>query len=118
MFPRLRPRQYYDLVIEISLVRPGPITGGMVHPYLRRRNGEEPIDYPHPTLIPVLKKTLGIPLFQEQVMISGRRSRLYSGRSRPASTGYGRLEKFWPHRKAPATSHCSNARKRNRATIC
>ncbi|MEE2904728.1 MAG: error-prone DNA polymerase [Myxococcota bacterium] len=68
MLPRLRPRQYYDLVIEISLVRPGPITGGMVHPYLRRRNGEEPIDYPHPTLIPVLKKTLGIPLFQEQVM--------------------------------------------------
>ena len=68
MLPRLRPRNYYDLVIEVSIVRPGPITGGMVHPYLRRRNGEEEVTYPHPCLEPVLKKTLGIPLFQEQVM--------------------------------------------------
>jgi error-prone DNA polymerase len=68
MLPRLRPQHYYDLVIEVSIVRPGPITGGMVHPYLRRRNGEEPVDYPHPSLIPVLEKTLGVPLFQEQVM--------------------------------------------------
>lgn len=68
MLPRLRPRSYYDLVIEVSLVRPGPITGGMVHPYLRRRRGEEPVTYPHPCLEPVLKKTLGVPLFQEQVM--------------------------------------------------
>ena len=68
MLPRLRPRTYYDLVIEISIVRPGPITGGMVHPYLRRRNSEEPVDYPHPSLEPVLEKTLGVPLFQEQVM--------------------------------------------------
>jgi error-prone DNA polymerase len=68
MLPRLKPRNYYDLVIEISIVRPGPISGGMVHPYLRRRNGEEEVTYPHESLIPVLKKTLGIPLFQEQVM--------------------------------------------------
>ncbi len=68
MLGRLKPRSYYDLVIEISIVRPGPITGGMVHPYLRRRNGQEEVQYPHPSLIPVLKKTLGIPLFQEQVM--------------------------------------------------
>ncbi|HWP56375.1 MAG TPA: error-prone DNA polymerase [Candidatus Acidoferrales bacterium] len=68
MLPRLRPRNFYDLVIEISIVRPGPITGGMVHPYLRRRNGEEAVDYPHPSLVPVLEKTLGVPLFQEQVM--------------------------------------------------
>ena len=68
MLGRLKPRNYYDLVIEISIVRPGPITGGMVHPYLRRRKGEEAVEYPHPCLIPVLKKTLGIPLFQEQVM--------------------------------------------------
>ncbi len=68
MLPRLQPRMYYDLVIEISIVRPGPITGGMVHPYLRRRNGEEPVTYPHAILEPILKKTLGIPLFQEQVM--------------------------------------------------
>ncbi|MBI1382516.1 MAG: DNA polymerase III subunit alpha [Planctomycetaceae bacterium] len=68
MLPRLKPRTYYDLVIEVSIVRPGPITGGMVHPYLRRRNGEEPVLYPHPCLEPVLAKTLGVPLFQEQVM--------------------------------------------------
>ena len=68
MLPRLRPRNYYDLVIEVSIVRPGPITGGMVHPYLRRRRGEEPVIYPHECLEPVLRKTLGVPLFQEQVM--------------------------------------------------
>lgn len=68
MLPRLKPRSFYDLVIEVSIVRPGPITGGMVHPYLRRRNGEELVTYPHPCLKPVLEKTLGVPLFQEQVM--------------------------------------------------
>ena len=68
MLPRLKPTNFYDLVIEISIVRPGPITGGMVHPYLRRRQGKEPVDYPHPSLKPVLEKTLGVPLFQEQVM--------------------------------------------------
>jgi error-prone DNA polymerase len=68
MLPRLRPRRYYDLVIQISIVRPGPITGGMVHPYLRRRNGEEEVVFPHECLRPVLEKTLGVPLFQEQVM--------------------------------------------------
>ncbi len=68
MLPRLRPREFYDLVIEVSIVRPGPITGGMVHPYLGRRAGEETVEYPHPKLEPVLKKTLGVPLFQEQVM--------------------------------------------------
>ena len=68
MLPRLKPRNYYDLVIEVSIVRPGPISGGMVHPYLKRRNDEEEVIYPHPILEPVLKKTLGVPLFQEQVM--------------------------------------------------
>ncbi|HET7007862.1 MAG TPA: error-prone DNA polymerase, partial [Candidatus Binatia bacterium] len=68
MLPRLRPENFYDLVIEISIVRPGPITGGMVHPYLRRRQGKENVEYPHPSLKPVLEKTLGVPLFQEQVM--------------------------------------------------
>ncbi|MHC4849338.1 MAG: error-prone DNA polymerase [Planctomycetota bacterium] len=68
MLPRLLPRNFYDLVVEISIVRPGPITGGMVHPYLRRRKGIEEVVYPHACLEPVLKKTLGVPLFQEQVM--------------------------------------------------
>ncbi|HVU01883.1 MAG TPA: error-prone DNA polymerase [Polyangiaceae bacterium] len=68
MLPRLRPQKFYDLVIEVAIVRPGPIQGGMVHPYLRRRNGEEPILAPHPSLVPILERTLGVPLFQEQVM--------------------------------------------------
>ncbi len=68
MLPRLQPRTYYDLVIEISLVRPGPIAGQMVHPYLRRREGLEPVRFPHPSLEPVLARTLGVPIFQEQVM--------------------------------------------------
>ena len=68
MLPRLRPRRFYDLVVEVAIVRPGPIQGGMVHPYLRRRNGEEEAVMPHPILAPILERTLGIPLFQEQVM--------------------------------------------------
>jgi error-prone DNA polymerase len=68
MLPRLRPRRFYDLVIEVAIVRPGPIQGGMVHPYLRRRTGEEAVDLPHPKLAPILDRTLGVPLFQEQVM--------------------------------------------------
>jgi error-prone DNA polymerase len=68
MLPRLKPRKFYDLVIEVAIVRPGPIQGGMVHPYLRRRNGEEAVEAPHAVLEPVLARTLGVPLFQEQVM--------------------------------------------------
>jgi error-prone DNA polymerase len=66
--PRLRPRVFYDLVVEVALIRPGPIQGGSVHPYIRRRNGREPVTYLHPLLEPSLRKTLGIPLFQEQLM--------------------------------------------------
>jgi error-prone DNA polymerase len=68
MLPRLLPRCFYDLVIEVAIVRPGPIQGGMVHPYLRRRKGEEAVTYPNPAVEQVLAKTLGVPLFQEQVM--------------------------------------------------
>ncbi|WP_084240776.1 error-prone DNA polymerase [Pedobacter africanus] len=68
MLPRLRPKCFYDLVIEVAIVRPGPIQGDMVHPYLRRRNGEEPIEYPSKELETILGRTLGVPLFQEQAM--------------------------------------------------
>ncbi len=68
MLPRLKPRTFYDLVIEVAIVRPGPIQGDMVHPYLRRRNGEETVEYPSPELRDVLGKTMGVPLFQEQAM--------------------------------------------------
>src|SRR5438552_292990 len=68
MLPRLKPRKFYDLVIEVAIVRPGPIQGDMVHPYLRRRNGQEPVTFPSGELEQVLGKTLGVPLFQEQAM--------------------------------------------------
>lgn len=68
MLPRLRPKTFYDLVIEVAIVRPGPIQGDMVHPYLRRRNGEEPVEYPSKELEDILSRTLGVPLFQEQAM--------------------------------------------------
>ena len=68
MLPRLKPRSYYDLVIEVAIIRPGPIQGDMVHPYLRRRNGEEAVSYPSDEVRNVLQRTLGVPIFQEQVM--------------------------------------------------
>jgi error-prone DNA polymerase len=66
--PRLKPRTFYDLVVEVALIRPGPIQGGSVHPYIKRRNGLEPVTYDHPAMEPALRKTLGVPLFQEQLM--------------------------------------------------
>jgi error-prone DNA polymerase len=68
MLPRLKPRNFYDLVIEVAIVRPGPIQGGMVHPYLKRRSGEEPVEYPSDEVKQALERTLGVPIFQEQVM--------------------------------------------------
>ena len=66
--PRLKPDHFYDLVVEVAIIRPGPIVGQMVHPYLNRRNGREAVTYPHPLLEPILKRTLGVPLFQEQLL--------------------------------------------------
>jgi error-prone DNA polymerase len=66
--PRLKPRRFYDIVVEVAIIRPGPIVGQMVHPYLKRRQGVEPVTYPHPSLQPILERTLGVPLFQEQLL--------------------------------------------------
>jgi len=66
--PRMKPKIFFDLAVEVALIRPGPIQGQSVHPYLRRRNGEEPVSYPHPLTEPILRKTLGVPVFQEQLM--------------------------------------------------
>jgi error-prone DNA polymerase len=66
--PRMKPDHFYDLVVEVAIIRPGPIVGKMVHPYLRRRQGREPVKYAHPALEPILKRTLGVPLFQEQLL--------------------------------------------------
>ncbi len=66
--PRIRPEKFYDLVVQIAIIRPGPIVGDMVHPYVRRRRGREPVTYPHPCLEPILARTLGVPLFQEQLL--------------------------------------------------
>ena len=68
ILPRLKPKCFYDLVVAIAIIRPGPIVGQMVHPYLKRREGLEPVIYPHPSLEPILKRTLGVPLFQEQLL--------------------------------------------------
>jgi error-prone DNA polymerase len=68
MLPRLKPACFYDLVMQVAIIRPGPIQGDMIHPFLRRRNGQEPVTYPHPKLKPILERTLGVPLFQEQGM--------------------------------------------------
>jgi error-prone DNA polymerase len=100
MLPRLRPRTFYDLVIEVAIVRPGPIQGDMVHPYLRRRQGLEPVEYPHPALRRVLEKTNGVPIFQEQVMKLAVAVGDYSGgeadelrRDMAAWRSAGRIEK-------------------------
>ena len=66
--PRLKPETFYDIVVEVAIIRPGPIVGQMVHPYLKRRQGQEPVRYPHPSLEPILARTLGVPLFQEQLL--------------------------------------------------
>jgi error-prone DNA polymerase len=66
--PRVRPERFYDLVVQVAIIRPGPIVGDMVHPYIRRRRGREPVTYPHPSLEPILARTLGVPLFQEQLL--------------------------------------------------
>ncbi|MHC6225352.1 error-prone DNA polymerase [Pseudomonas sp. X10] len=103
MLPRLKPQKFYDLVIEVAIVRPGPIQGDMVHPYLRRRLGEEPITYPSPQLKAVFERTLGVPLFQEQVMELAMVAADYTPgeadqlrRSMAAWKRHGGLE---PHRK-------------------
>jgi error-prone DNA polymerase len=112
MLPRLQPKCFYDLVIEVAIVRPGPIQGDMVHPYLRRRRGEEPIDYPSPALQEVLERTLGVPLFQEQVMQIAIVAAGYSPgeadelrRSMAAWKRHGGLE---PHRERLARGMLAN----------
>jgi len=92
MLPRLKPRSYYDLVVEISLVRPGPIQGGMVHPYLKRRMGEEIVVYAHPKLKPILERTLGVPISRSRSWRS-RWPWAGSPRARPTSCG-GRWAPF------------------------
>jgi len=100
MLPRLKPRHFYDLVIEVAIVRPGPIQGDMVHPYLARRNGKEPVTYPSEDVRKVLERTLGVPLFQEQVMQLAIVAAGYSGgeadqlrRSMAAWKRHGDIEK-------------------------
>jgi len=77
--PRMQPTHFYDLVVEVAIIRPGPIVGKMVNPYLARRNGREPVRYPHPSLEPILKRTLGIPLFQEQLLRIAMTAASFSG---------------------------------------
>ena len=118
MLPRLRPRHFYDLVVQISIVRPGPITGGMVHPYLRRRSGEEPVEYPHPSLVPVLESTLGVPLFQEQVMRLAVVAADYTpGEADQPPAGHGGVAAVGPHRAAPRSVDDAHAGEGDRARV-
>ncbi len=102
MLPRLKPRKFYDLVVEVAIVRPGPIQGGMVHPYLRRRQKLEPVEYAKDALRPALERTLGVPIFQEQVMQIAMIAAGFSGgeaddlrRSMAAWRRKGGIEKFY-----------------------
>lgn len=98
--PKMKPRTFYDLAVEVALIRPGPIQGQSVHPYLRRRNGEEPVRYPHPLTRPILEKTMGVPIFQEQLMELARVCAGFDGgqsdRLRQAMT-HKRSEKAMEH---------------------
>ena len=117
MLPRLKPEKFYDLVIEVAIVRPGPIQGDMVHPYLRRRQGLEPVVFPSRELEAVLGKTLGVPLFQEQAMkiaiIAGftpaeadklRRAMATFRRVGTIGTFKARMVEGWPPRATTANS--------------
>ena len=88
--PRLKPTNFYDLVVQVAIIRPGPIVGKMVHPYLARRKGDEPVDPLHPLLAPVLERTLGVPLFQEQLLRMAMTVANFTGRrGGRTATGYG-----------------------------
>ncbi|MBM3112889.1 error-prone DNA polymerase [Pseudomonas sp. W15-Feb18] len=103
MLPRLKPKKFYDLVIEVAIVRPGPIQGDMVHPYLRRRQGTEPVSYPSAALKAVFERTLGVPLFQEQVMelamVAGGYSAGEADQLRRAMAAWKRHGGLEPHRE-------------------
>jgi error-prone DNA polymerase len=111
MLPRLRPRRFYDLVIEVAIVRPGPIQGDMVHPYLRRRDGVEPVEYPSPALRGVLENTLGVPLFQEQamkvVMVAADFTAAEADRLPAARWRLGRRTGRWSSSTARSSTACS-----------
>src|SRR5207237_7625294 len=77
--PRLKPTTFYDIVVQVAIIRPGPVVGQMVHPYLNRRAGREPVTYPHPSLEPILARTLGVPLFQEQLLRMAMAAAGFSG---------------------------------------
>ena len=92
---RLQPRCFHDLVVQVAIVRPGPIQGDMVHPYLRRRAGLEKVDYQSADLRAVLERTLGVPLFQEQAMQIAIVGAGFRCRGRPVAPRYGHIQKIW-----------------------
>ena len=111
MLPRLKPRCYYDLVIEVAIVRPGPIQGDMVHPYLRRRSGGEPVEYPGEEVREVLQRTLGVPIFQEQVMqLAIVAAGFTPGRGGCPAPCHGRLEAPRRPRSLPRAAAAGHAR--------
>src|SRR5204862_276592 len=87
--PRIHPERFYDLVVQVAIIRPGPIVGDMVHPYIRRRRGRETVTYPHPSLEPILARTLGVPLFQEQLLRTALGRQLVATAEHPLLTDGG-----------------------------
>jgi error-prone DNA polymerase len=101
--PRIRPERFYDLVVQVAIIRPGPIVGDMVHPYIRRRRGREPVTYPHPSLEPILRRTLGVPLFQEQLLRMAMVTAGFSG-SEAARAWPARGSRARPPTRSPTPS--------------
>src|SRR5438094_9019259 len=94
--PRLKPACFYDIVVQVTIIRPGPIVGQMVHPYLNRRAGREPVQYPHPSLEPILARTLGVPLFQEQLLRMAMVAAGFSGgQAEELRRGFGVKRSVW-----------------------
>lgn len=120
--PRMKPRNFYDLVIEVAIVRPGPIQGDMVHPYLRRRNGEEPVAYPSEELREVLERTLGVPLFQEQAMqlamVGAGFSSAEADQLRRSMAAFRRLGKLSTFRERFLTGMCERGYESEFAERC
>ena len=121
--PRMQPEHFYDLVVEVAIIRPGPIVGQMVHPYLNRRNGREPVTYAHPDLEPILKRTLGVPLFQEQLLRMAMALAGFTGGEAEElrrAMGFKRsVERMQRDRGAPARRHgrARHHRRDRRTTI-
>ena len=122
--PRLRPKRFYDIVVQVAIIRPGPIVGQMVNPFLQRRQGREDVTYPHPSLEPVLKRTLGVPLFQEQLLRIAMIAANFTGgeaeelrRAMGFKRSQARMKEIEAKLRAGMTAQRNRARKRRKKSF-